>query len=112
MPSFILSGAPVASPGSWRGSGISPRHTERLIADAVAQLSADDAANPSHVYARILREAIKRHCVLDHLHPGDVLVALRSAGYVVDVKTGRLSGGTEFAKTTAPQGKRVAGGRR
>ena len=62
-----------------------------LIAQAIATLHEADARNPSHVYARILREAIKQHLPLDHLHLGDVLVALREAGYHIDAKTGLLS---------------------
>jgi hypothetical protein len=46
--------------------------------------------NPSHVYAAILRDAIKRHQTLDHLHLSDVLIALRNAGYSIDRKTGLL----------------------
>lgn len=59
-----------------------------LIRHAVSTLDTDDARNPSHVYARILREAIWRHFSLDQLHLGDVLVALRDAGFQVNPKTG------------------------
>ena len=61
-----------------------------LIAEAIASLNAKEARNPSHVYARILRQAIQRHLPLDQLHLSDVLVALRAAGYGVDHKTGLL----------------------
>ena len=64
--------------------------TEKLIAEAIAELSADDARNPSYVYARILRNAIRKHLVLDNLHLSDVLIALRNAGYSVNRKTGQL----------------------
>lgn len=64
--------------------------TAELIAQAVAELSVEDARNPSHVYARILRKAIAAHFTLDELHLGDVLIALRNAGYAVDRKTGLL----------------------
>lgn len=70
--------------------GLRNGDTQRLIAEAVAGLSAAEAGNPSHVYARILRNAIRDHYVLDNLHLGDVLVALHSAGYVIDNKTGKL----------------------
>ena len=46
--------------------------------------------NPSHVYATILRDAIKRHYVVDHLHLSDVLIALRNAGYGIEGKSGLL----------------------
>lgn len=59
-----------------------------LINEAIDTLSPEDARNPSHVYARILRQAIKRHLPLDELHLGDVLVALRQAGHSIDPKTG------------------------
>jgi adenine-specific DNA methylase len=64
--------------------------TQRLIVEAINELSGSER-NPSHVYARILRKAIKRHYTLDHLHLSDVLLALRNAGYVTDRKTGLLS---------------------
>lgn len=86
--------------------------TERLIAQAIEQLPASEAANPSHIYARILGQAIKGHCTLDHLHLGDVLVALRNAGYAIDPKTGRLAGITKNALADATMPRRAAGGRR
>jgi 16S rRNA G966 N2-methylase RsmD len=46
---------------------------------------------PSHVYATIIRDAIKRHLLVDNLHLSDVLIALRSAGYRVDLKSGLLA---------------------
>ena len=46
--------------------------------------------NPSHVYAAIIRDAIKRHQAVDHLHLSDVLIALRDAGYNIDRKKGVL----------------------
>lgn len=64
--------------------------THHLIREAIRDLSSDEAENPSHVYARILRKAIQKHLILDDLHLGDVLVALRQTGYCVDPKTGRL----------------------
>ena len=64
--------------------------TNTLIRAAIDELSADEACNPSHVYARTLRKAIQKGLVLDELHLGDVLIALRNAGYSVDRKTGLL----------------------
>ena len=64
--------------------------TAALIAEAIRELSTEDSKNPSHVYARILRKAIEHHFTLDELHLGDVLIALRNAGYTVDRKTGIL----------------------
>lgn len=66
--------------------------TNRLIRSAISELSATEAENPSHVYARILKKAIQQHLVIDELHLGDVLVALHEAGYSIDRKTGKLSG--------------------
>jgi hypothetical protein len=65
--------------------------TQKLIDEAVSELSFGDSLNASYVYARILRKAIQHHCVLDQLHFGDVLVALRNAGYSTNRKTGLLS---------------------
>ena len=59
-----------------------------LVQDAIAELSADMAKNPSYVYAHILTMAIQKHIILDDLHLGDVLVALRQAGYEMDRKSG------------------------
>ena len=64
--------------------------TNTLIRAAIDELSADEACNPSHVHARTLRKAIQKGLVLDELHLGDVLIALRNAGYGVDRKTGLL----------------------
>ncbi len=65
--------------------------TAALIREAVAELSVESARNPSHVYARVLRKAIQHHAMLDDLHLGDVLIALRDAGYTIDRKTGLLT---------------------
>ena len=75
--------------------------TDALITAAIDELSADEACNPSHVYARLLRKAIQNGLVLDELHLGDVLIALRNAGYSVDRKTGLLYG--HFAQTAVLQ---------
>lgn len=68
--------------------------TASLIREAVSELSIERARNPSYVYAHVLTKAIQKHLLLDDLHLGDVLVALRSAGYSIDGKTGLLSGTT------------------
>jgi hypothetical protein len=57
---------------------------------AVSLSLGQEARNPSHVYARVLKKAIEEHLVLDHLHLGDVLIALRNSGFTVDRKTGLL----------------------
>ncbi len=86
----------VKKPAKGEGTGGAATHangnTDALIKTAIDELSADDARNPSHVYARILRKAIQKGLVLDDLHLGDVLIALRNAGYRVDRKTGLLYG--------------------
>jgi hypothetical protein len=46
---------------------------------------------PSHVYAAIVRDALKHHLLVDNLHLSDVLIALRTAGYRVDLKSGLLA---------------------
>jgi hypothetical protein len=76
--------------------------TDRLIQDAIREMAIEKARNPSHVYARVLKKAIEKHLLLDHLHLGDVLIALRNAGYAVDRKTGLLrqeSGAAKIASS-------------
>lgn len=72
------------------GHQLSNGDTAKLIRAAIKELSSNEAQNPSHVYARILRKAIQEHIILDELHLGDVLIALRNAGYSIDRKTGKL----------------------
>lgn len=62
-----------------------------MIQTAIAGLDSTKALNPSHVYARILRDAIRQHLPLDRLHLSDVLVGLRAAGYSIDGKSGLLA---------------------
>ena len=61
-----------------------------LIQETISDLSIERAKNPSYVYAHLLTKAIRHHLTLDALHLGDVLVALRKAGYLIDPKTGLL----------------------
>ena len=62
----------------------------------------DDARNPSHVYARILRKAIQKHLVLDDLLLSDVLISLRNAGYLVDRKSGLVPSRDMFGELDRP----------
>ena len=64
--------------------------TAALIRETLADLPVEHARNPSYVYVHILAKAIQQHRILDDLHLGDVLVALRRAGYAIDQKTGML----------------------
>ena len=66
------------------------KNSQDLIMSTVEELALETAPNPSHVYARIIREAINNSIVLDGLHFSGVLIALRNAGYRVDGKTGTL----------------------
>ncbi len=61
-----------------------------LIETALCSLSEEKARNPSYVYAATVREAIRRHQSIENLHLGDVLIALRNAGFVIDAKSGLL----------------------
>lgn len=70
--------------------GLSNGDTQHLIDAAIRELPTVEAKNPSHLYGRILSKAIQEHVVLDDLHLGDVLVALRKAGHTIDPKTGTL----------------------
>ena len=83
---------PSKAEGTGKAATLANGDTDALIRAAIDELSADEARNPSHVYARILRKAIQKGLVLDDLHLGDVLIALRNAGYRVDRKTGLLYG--------------------
>ena len=83
---------PSNGEGTGKAATLANGDTDALIRTAIEELSADEARNPSHVYARILRKAIQKGLVLDNLHLGDVLIALRNAGYGVDRKTGLLYG--------------------
>ena len=83
---------PAKGEGTRRAVTLANGDADALIRAAVDEMSADEARNPSHVYARILRKAIRKGLVLDELHLGDVLIALRNAGYGVDRKTGLLCG--------------------
>lgn len=81
---------PVSGESADDGHILTNGDTAKLIKAAVKELSSNEAQNPSHVYARILRKAIQQHIILDDLHLGDVLIALRNAGYAIDRKTGKL----------------------
>ena len=65
--------------------------TQRLIEEALDEVAAMGECNPSHVYAKVLRKAIQEHYMLDGLHLSDVLLALRSAGYRTNEKTGLMT---------------------
>lgn len=60
--------------------------------DVTYHITSADSKNssPSYIYANILRAAIHRGLVLDDLHLGDVLVALRNAGFSVSPRTGLI----------------------
>ena len=64
---------------------------QELIVRAIDDIPLETTPNPSHVYARVIRDAIRNNIVLDDLHYSDVLIALRNQGYRIDEKTGLLS---------------------
>jgi 16S rRNA G966 N2-methylase RsmD len=64
--------------------------TRRLIEEAIRDLPPDAARSPSQVYTHVLMKAIQKRLALDDLHLGDVLIALRNAGYEIDRKHGVL----------------------
>ena len=66
-------------------------NAQDIVARIIEELALETTPNPSHVYARVIREAIRNGIVLDELHFSDVLIALRNAGYRVDEKTGMLA---------------------
>ncbi len=76
------------------GRPLSSEAAARLVRDAVAEIPATRAKSPSHVYADVLTRAIREELLLDGLHLGDVLVALRQAGFSVDSRSGALLRGS------------------
>jgi hypothetical protein len=56
------------------------------------------ARNPSYVYTHVLTKAIQKHILLDDLHLGNILLALRKAGYAIDRKSGLLRKGKAEVK--------------
>lgn len=81
---------PAESEKPENGHDLCNGDTADLIREAICELSTDKAKNPSYVYARTLKKAIEKYYVLDNLHLGDVLIALRNAGYSVNRKTGLI----------------------
>lgn len=74
-------------------SELAQADASKLIDRALAAIP-ETMRNPSHVYAAIIRDAIKHHQMVDHLHLSDVLIALRNAGYSIDRKSGLLTTNT------------------
>lgn len=77
--------------GSFPAEEPAAAHASELLGAAVSGLDREHARNPSYVYAATVREAIRRHQSVEQLHLGDVLIALRQAGYQIDPKTGLLN---------------------
>jgi hypothetical protein len=77
--------------------------TQDLIGHVLANLSVECRINPSHIYAAILRYAIRNQQAIDHLHLSDVLIALRNQGFEVDHKTGLLTAGREAEASLAAE---------
>lgn len=83
---------PPKGAGTGRAVTLANGDTDSLIRAAIDELADDKPYSASHVYAQTLRKAIQKGLMLDDLHLGDVLIALRNAGYRVARKTGRLYG--------------------
>jgi adenine-specific DNA methylase len=94
---------PSASSGSDRVDEPVQADARELIERALADVPHTRSRNPSHIYAAILRDAIRQQQAVDHLHLGDVLIALRNAGYVIDPKTGLLADAREVDLTSAAE---------
>lgn len=73
----------------------------RLLIERAMSATPQTMRNPSYVYAAIIRDAIKRHEMVDHLHLSDVLIALRNAGYQINRKTGILTRGASTIRVAA-----------
>lgn len=64
--------------------------TGALVHSAIQDHSVFEDQSPSHLYAEIIRTAIRKQLVLDNFHLGDVLVALRNEGFSVNQSTGLI----------------------
>ena len=83
---------PAQGKGLGKAATLSNGDIGPLIRTVIDEMPSNEARSPSHIHARILRRAIHKGRVLDDLHLGDVLIALRNAGYRVDPETGLLQG--------------------
>jgi len=81
---------PMEGEVSDQATAITGDEPQALIGATIDEISSNEALSPSQVHARLLRKAIRKGSALDDLHLGDVLIALRNAGYDVDQKTGLL----------------------
>lgn len=81
---------PVDASKAEQAGEFTQSEAQALIDRALTSIP-EDMRSPSHVYAATIRDAIKLHHQVDHLHLSDVLIALRNAGYSVDRKTGLLT---------------------
>ena len=81
---------PIQGKRSRKSAALSNGDIGVLIRAAIDDMSSEKIRNPSQVYVRMLRRAIRQGQVLDDLHLSDVLIALRNAGYQVDRRTGLL----------------------
>jgi 16S rRNA G966 N2-methylase RsmD len=80
---------PAETSGAQRDGKPIQADARALIDHALAAIP-ETMRSPSHVYAAIVRDAIKQRQLVDHLHLSDVLIALRDSGYAIDRKTGLL----------------------
>ena len=83
---------PAQGKGLGKAATLSNGDIGPLIRTVIDEMPSNEARSPSHIHARILRRAIHKGRMLDDLHLGDVLIALRNAGYRVDRETGLLQG--------------------
>lgn len=65
--------------------------TRALVHSVIQDHSVMEDQSPSHLYAEIIRTAIRKQLVLDNFHLGDVLIALRNEGFSVNQSTGLIS---------------------
>lgn len=64
---------------------------DELLPLAIKEISENDRRNPSYIYSAVIREAIRNRMTLENLHLSDILLNLRSSGYVIDSKSGLLT---------------------
>ena len=71
-------------------TAITDGEPQTLVRATIDEIPSSENVSPSQVHARLVRKAIQKGLALDDLHLGDVLIALRNAGYDVDRKSGLL----------------------
>ena len=81
---------PMEGDSANHSTAITDGEPQTLVKATIDEIPSSENVSPSQVHARLVRKAIQKGLALDDLHLGDVLIALRNAGYDVDRKSGLL----------------------